>query len=220
MNKKLTAVLLAVTLFLTACGSISGTSANTNSAPTPKNIGDILWNAQQMAQNGEGKAALQKVLPYAENNYSDGFAEFAIAYVYDIGLNDIAEAIKWYKKAARKDNPIAYYNLGNTYYKSYDYDRSYDHFNKAAKLGDADAISRVGEHYYYGEGVKRDYRKAVQYFQQAQEKGSQRADYYLALCYLESHGVPQNLEKAKALLMKAEQNGFKAATKKLNELGW
>lgn len=220
MKKKLSAVILSATLWLTACGSIGGTNSNTNAAPTPKNVSDILWDAQKMAQNGQGKVALQKVLPYAVNNYSDGYPEFTIAYIYDIGLNDIAEAIKWYKKSADKGDAVSLYNLANIYYKSYDYDRAYDYFSDAAELGYADAISRVGEHYYFGEGVDRDYRKAVQYLQQAQAKGSQRADYYLALCYLESHGVPQNLEKAKELLMKAESNGFQSATKKLNELGW
>ena len=215
MNKKVQSILFISSVILVGCSSQSPTYSEQLEAPTPK---ELIPEANRLIEEGKINAALEKILPYAQRGTSDGRAEGVAGYIYSNELKDVAEAMKWYKKSAKKGNAISLYNLGNIYYDMQDYDQAYDCYEKSAKLNDPQAITMLGVLYYYGNGVSRDYRKSVDYFKKGVEHGDKRAYYYLGISYMESHGVPQNLGKAKELLNKAKELGVNGAESKLAEL--
>ncbi|MCV2509205.1 MAG: hypothetical protein N4Q32_02065, partial [Neisseriaceae bacterium] len=49
---------------------------------------------------------------------------------------------------------------------------------------------KLGQDYFYGQGVEQDYTQARSYFLQAAEKKDAKAIYYLAMIYEEGLGVP------------------------------
>ena len=177
----------------------------------------IVNKAEQLTRNGKATEALELVLPYAQNN--DAVAEGLLGDIYNLGLNDKAEAIKWLKKSAKKGDAISQHNLANIYYAMRDYSRAYDYYDESAKQSYPPAVTQLGILYYYGEGVDRNYRESVKYFQKAVDLGDKRAYYFLGLSYMESHGVAQNLNKAAELMLQAKEYGIVDADKKLKELG-
>ncbi|QIM62567.1 hypothetical protein A1D29_04250 [Pasteurellaceae bacterium Orientalotternb1] len=216
MNKHIAITLLATTIGLAACSSVPSTNTGNTTPPSaiPMNV---INKAEQLTHSGQAKEALALVMPYAQ--HGDMVAEGLLGYIYDTGLKDKAEAIKWLKKSAQKGDSISQYNLANIYYGMGDYSRAYDYYYDSAKQSYPSAVTQVGVLYYYGEGVDRNYRESAKYFQKAVDLGDKRAYYFLGLSYMESHGVAQDLNKAAELMLKAKEYGIVAADKKLKELG-
>ena len=73
---------------------------------------------------------------------------------------DVAEAVKWYRKAAEQGHAKAQFNLGLTYYYGEgvpkDVAEAVKWYRKAAELGNADAQRILGSLYYVGDGVPKD----------------------------------------------------------------
>lgn len=215
MMKKQLVTTLCASILLSACGTSPSTIKNKNASPTiPMSI---VNKAEQLTRNGKATEALELVLPYAQNN--DAVAEGLLGDIYNLELNDKAEAIKWLKKSAKKGDAISQHNLANIYYAMRDYSRAYDYYDESAKQSYPPAVTQLGILYYYGEGVDRNYRESVKYFQKAVDLGDKRAYYFLGLSYMESHGVAQNLNKAAELMLQAKEYGIVDADKKLKELG-
>lgn len=215
MNKYIAITLLTTTIGLAACSSPP--PENTNNAPQPAIPMDIVSKAEQLTHNGQPQEALALVMPYAQGG--DMVAEGVVGYIYNVGLKDKTEGIKWLKKSAKKGDAISQHNLANIYYDMHDYSRAYDYYEESAKQLYPPAITQLGSLYYYGQGVKRNYRESVKYFQKAVELDNAYGYFFLGLSYMESHGVPQDLNKARELMLKARQKGVAAAEKKLQQLG-
>ena len=137
MNKKVLSILFISSVILVGCSSQSPTYSEQLEAPTPK---ELIPEANRLIEEGKINAALEKILPYAQRGTSDGRAEGVAGYIYSNELKDVAEAMKWYKKSAKKGNAISLYNLGNIYYDMQDYDQAYDCYEKSAKLNDPQAM--------------------------------------------------------------------------------
>mmetsp|Transcript_6906 Transcript_6906/g.25750 ORF Transcript_6906/g.25750 Transcript_6906/m.25750 type:complete len:432 (-) Transcript_6906:2663-3958(-) len=99
-------------------------------------------------------------------------------------LKDSKKAIECYKKSA---TAASYYNLG-VYYEDIDRSESLRYYEKAAELGDSDAIYNLA---VLHEG--QDEEKAMQYYEKAADNGSADAFYNLAVFYDKTRN-----EKAKA----------------------
>ena len=69
-------------------------------------------------------------------------------------------------------------------------------YSKAAELGNADAIDRLGECYVAGTGVATDEPIAFQYFQCAAALGNPKGLCNLGFCYLHGFGCHQDTELA------------------------
>ena len=110
-----------------------------------------------------------------------------------------------------------YYVKGKRYDDKRDYKKAVYWYQKAAEQGNAEAQVRLGEMYYWGQGVARDYKKAKYWFQKAAEQGNAIAQYYLGKMYHYGFGVAQDHKKAKYWYQKACDNGDKNACKLLEE---
>ena len=71
------------------------------------------------------------------------------------------------------------------------------YYQKAANLGEAEALHMVGVCYYEGMGARRNYKRALDFFQRAHAMGHSRSAYFLGLIYL--HGLVGLPDKEKGL---------------------
>ena len=91
--------------------------------------------------------------------------------------------------------------------------REFAEIAKKACAGELDAVFKLGECYFDGQGVSRDSEKAVALFRQAAEKGHAAAQHALAMRFEYGYGVEPDLtEAAKWYRLAAEQGNPEAQT--------
>jgi hypothetical protein len=92
---------------------------------------------------------------------------------------DYAEAVRWYLKAAEKDNHHAQYRLGRLYDKGRGVERNMEEavrwYRKAAAKNHGDALNNLGFMYEKGKGVPQDYVLAHKWFNLATASGEANA---------------------------------------------
>lgn len=74
-----------------------------------------------------------------------------------------------------------------------------------AKKGDADAMFRIAECYYTGDGVTRSYKEAFGWYEKAAKKGHTGAMEKLGDCYYYGYGVGKNFAAAEKWYKKASK---------------
>ncbi|EPY52570.1 hypothetical protein SPOG_01890 [Schizosaccharomyces cryophilus OY26] len=67
-------------------------------------------------------------------------------------------------------------------------DFAYEFYARAAAQGDADAILKLGDYFYYGIGVQKDYEKAYKYYEIASEKGGATGMALWNMAYMHEYG--------------------------------
>ena len=115
--------------------------------------------------------------------------------------DDYAAAMAYYRKWHRLDPEDAEccmgiarnYTLGRGV--NLDYETALRYYQKAANLGDPEAMHMVALFYYEGTGVRRNYKRALDFFQRAEALGYPRAAYYLGLIHL--RGLARRADKDK-----------------------
>ena len=91
----------------------------------------------------------------------------------------MAEAVKWFRKAADQGFAPAQYNLGTSYYYGdgveQDLPMAAKWYRKAADQGFAESQFILGLCYYEGKGVEQNKAEAVKWFRKAAEQGHELA---------------------------------------------
>lgn len=127
-------------------------------------------------------------------NYQLGINEYR---GYFDGKPNYEKAFNYFKLAALKNHPSAYWQIGNMIKNgiigNYEYDIAVDYFNKAIKLGNIAAINSLGIMYMNGLGVKKDTKMALKLFNKAADMGYAYAYNNLANYY-------RNIDKEKAFI--------------------
>ena len=95
---------------------------------------------------------------------------------------------------------------------------TFQHIQKAADQGNADAQNSLGDMYYYGEGVAQNYTKALKWLQKAADQGNADAQNSLGDMYYYGEGVTQNHTKALKWLQKAADQGNADAQNSLGDM--
>jgi hypothetical protein len=93
--------------------------------------------------------------------------EMALRCPFCREVADDKENDKRLKKRMKANDPAAMCHMGYNCYDEGDYDAAFDHFTKAAELGNVDAHCRLGICYHEGEGVEKDEEKEVYHLEQA-----------------------------------------------------
>ena len=92
---------------------------------------------------------------------------------------DPKEAVKWFRKAAKQNDPDAQYKLGECYFDGFGVTpkkaEAVKWFRKAAKQGSRKAQTKLGECYEHGWGVRRNLTAAQRWFKKAAEQGFEEA---------------------------------------------
>ncbi|WP_167521319.1 tetratricopeptide repeat protein [Vibrio ponticus] len=142
----------------------------------------------RLAQAGEEKA----MIALADQHY---------------GNEEYKQALAWYHKAEKSNDPYVLYSLGVMYFDGegtkVDYQKANQYYLAAAKGGDADAMYQLAFSYNDGKGVSQDFTQAAHWFEQAANKGDVSAMYNLGIAYLNGEGVVQNCTKAMQLFSHA-----------------
>lgn len=92
-------------------------------------------------------------------------------------------------------------------------------WRKAAELGIADAMNRLGMCYFEGEGVRKNYKEAASLFNEAALQGHGWAQNNLGRCYEEGKGVKKDNDLAIRWYSQALNNGVNEAAMHLISLG-
>lgn len=138
----------------------------------------------------------------ANNGYAN--AQLSVGLAYELGRlglrKNMAEAVKWYKKAAEQDNAYALYALGVCYHEgngvNKDYQKAASLFRKSAELGCPSAQNWMGYYFENGYGVEKDVKQAAKWYQKAIENGyigSARE----VLSQLNSQGIGEHVSNLK-----------------------
>ena len=97
------------------------------------------------------------------------------------------EALEYLEKKAKEGNPYAEWHYGNYYsdpeIRSYDLEKAFYWFSKAAEKNILVPLSNVAHMYIYGRGVKKDVKKGIELMLKAAELGTKSAQEYLARLY-------------------------------------
>lgn len=101
-------------------------------------------------------------------------SEYVQAYTQEM-LNK--KAFDLYIQSACRGSAYAQYQVGYFYDKGYgclcNYQRAAYWYQEAYKNGYKDSAKRLGDFYFYGQGVEQSYKKAIEYFETAAEFDSE-----------------------------------------------
>ena len=112
------------------------------------------------------------------------------------GMDNYAEVLEQWHKAAEQGDANAQYNLGRAYQLGFgvpqDYTEAAKWTKEAAEQGKVAAQLLLGYAYSDGEGVPQDNNKAAKWFRLAAEQGLVAAQFNIGLAYYQGEGVPQD----------------------------
>jgi TPR repeat protein len=175
----------------------AGTDTNGQQTSTPPSSNSISF--QEIKSKAEAGSAT---------------AQTALGDAYSTGqgvATNLAEAVKWFGKAAEQGNATAQFNLGVCFQKgqgvAQDYTEAVKWFRKAAEQGFAEAQGKLGLMYELGWGVTQDDADAVKWYRKAAEQGEAAAQTKLGLAYIYGKGVPQDDAEAVKWCRKAAEQG-------------
>lgn len=147
--------------------------------------------------------------------WEDSVSLFLRARAYEKGEGvekNLAEAAKWYRKAADRGCSEAQFRLGYCYYHGQgvkqDYEQAVFWYRESAEQGNASAQNNLGLCYYHGDGVKEDREQAVFWYRKSADRGDMIAQYHLADCYYYGTGVKQDYRQAADWYRKSAEKGF------------
>lgn len=115
------------------------------------------------------------------------------------------------QKNAQQGNPQAQYDLGWTYWKNAEYQKSFPWIKAAASHGHSEAEYLLGMAYLNGRGTVQNYRSALEQFTKAAQKGHLEAQYRLGIFYRDGLATPSNKESAYLWLNIAAAHGHEEA---------
>ena len=125
--------------------------------------------------------------------------ERGVAFLYANGLGvakDMAQAEKWYRRAADRHDARAQNALGVIYASGMagqpDFVRAAYWYGRAAAQGSARAQYSLGQLYDTGRGVARDYGEAARWYMAAASQGLAEAQYEVGHAFSYGTGVPQD----------------------------
>jgi uncharacterized protein len=168
-------------------------------------------------------ASLHEIQLKAE--HGEATAQVQLGDIYDTGAvvkRDVAEAIKWYRKAAEQGNAEGQYSLGGKYDSGdgvpQDYTEALKWYRRAAEQGHSIAEYNLGVLYYRALGVQQDLPEAAKWFRKAAEQGNADAQFSLAAFYYAGAGVPKDETEALAWFMLSAAAGNTEAAKQRDTL--
>ena len=172
---------------------------------TPKDREEVLSWLREAA--GRGNAEAQDILKkFEEDMAMDSLpAEEMLARAYACleggGVpQDKAEAARWFRKAAMKDNAEAQHQLAMLYLRGDGVERdtakTADWLRKAASQGYGAALSQLAMMYEKGIGVPQDKAQAVEWYRKAAEQGHAEGQRQFARLCRTGDGVPEDKAQA------------------------
>jgi TPR repeat protein len=146
--------------------------------------------------------------------HGDAAAQTVYAHIFDTGdgvKQDLAEAAKWYRKAAEQGDAWAQNNLGVQYKHGQgvkkDDAAAVKWFRKAADQGYGVAQKNLGVMYEGGRGVNKDEAEAVKWYRKAADQRDSGGQVNLGVMYEDGRGVKKDEAEAASWYRKAAEQG-------------
>lgn len=168
-----------------------------------------LYNVAMFKENGWGteknveEAFRDYMLCADRGQFHEAMRVVGTMYLTGRGVEkDLAKALDWTQRAAKKDNPRAIYNLGIMYKQGLgvekNIDKAKEYFIQAAnhKTPDPKAMIAVAEMFEFGNGVKQDQKQAFQWYMKAAKTGYPDGLVRVADCYYSGMGIEKNQNNA------------------------
>ena len=114
-------------------------------------------------------------------------------------IEDLKRKSTWFDEVKKISEDINYTEADNT-------EITYTE-NNIHEPSDASEQNKLGESYYFGNGVPQSYDEAVKWFRKAAEQGDSDAQFNLGYCYYYGKGVFQDYEEAVKWYRKAAKQG-------------
>lgn len=131
------------------------------------------------------------------------------------GKQSYAEAMLWWKEAARRGYTVAMNNIGLLYAHGHgveqDFKQALEWWHQSAFLGNAWAMNNVGDLYENGLGVKQDLSMAMTWYKSAAEQGERLGMFNIGLLYERGKGVDRDDAEALAWYRRAADKGYASA---------
>lgn len=163
---------------------------------------------------------------YRELASKNAEAQYQLGRLYFLNLgvpshHDInAEALKWFKKAAEKENLDAINGLGVLYEfgrgVEKDLHAALRYYVLAADMGNSQAKVNLGNFYQQGKVLNTDLAISINLFEEANDEGNLDATAALGWAYSRGLGVEKDDAKAQKLLQEAAAKG---SAKAQNDMG-
>ena len=152
----------------------------------------------------------------AETGDREAEYQLGIRYYKGNGVGkDFAEAVKWFRKAAKQGFAQAQAVLGWCYFRGYgvakDEVEAVQWYRKAAEQNHADAQHNLGVSYATGQGVAKDYVEAVKWFRKAADQNLAEGQYKLGACYYNGNGMAKDYVEAVKWFRKAADQNYAQA---------
>ncbi|MBD8893170.1 peptidoglycan-binding protein [Roseibium litorale] len=180
-------------------------SASLEAALPPEDVGPMAL--RKAAANGDPAAAFIIGVKYTEG---EGVAA------------DLAEAAKWYQKAADKNLAPAQYRLASLYEKgrgvAQDIAKAKDWYSRAAEAGNAKAMHNLAVLYAEGSESAPDFAKAAKWFEEAANYGVKDSLFNLGILYARGLGVQKDLIASYKWFAIAAEQGDRDAAKKRDDV--
>lgn len=182
----------------------------------------IKHDATALAIEARESRDYSKMVEYAtqsaEAGNPVGMNILAVALAKGNGVEvDTHKALDWLKHSAEKGFDLGCVNYAMLLKNQEDYTEALSWLRKAADLGNADAMTKLGMMHYKGEGVKPDHAEAMKLFRIAAENGDTQGMIYIGDLYLTGQGVAADYSEGISWYTKAAEKGDPIAMFRLGE---
>lgn len=193
------------------------------SAGPGQNAPDLFEKGMNALQASSSTRSVPNAVDYFRRSAELGFvpAQVVLGYFYDTGHGvtaDPREALEWYKKAGRQDDPLAQWLVGRMIYAGLVPPRD---LNEAQKwLEKSSAHGNPFADYLLGKIAleRSDYSRSASEFRQAAEQGLPQAQRALAQLLRDGNGVPPDYFEAYVWLLMSYDGGLRDAMTDLQAL--
>lgn len=202
-------------------------AAEKKSAFGVANLGVCYANGWGVEKNPEEAVRLYRQA--SEWNSSVGTYMLAESLLFGRGCpKDQTKALELFKRVAEQDNLEALGYIAACYENAWGVvkddayakiwrEREFQAFKKRAEAGAPFAMNRLGDCYYYGNGVEENNEKAVEWYRKAAEKDDAQGLLNWGVCYDNGQGVEENNDEAVKYFRKADERGVIDAKYRLGE---
>ncbi len=159
--------------------------------------------AESLYQTGDREGAFQVYLELGYKGYDEAQIMVGWSYLFALGVpKDLAEAIKWIRKAADTGNPKAAWYLGRIYCDLEDFEETRRWFELSAEKDFGPGVYRLGQLYYHGVGVPKSKAKAFEIFERGARAGNLRCQAIYARGLMVGYAGLSGIVKGVRLLAK------------------
>ena len=165
------------------------------------------------------KQDIQIAFNWTKKAFENGHKEAKISYAHyltdrsnPISVLDIELGMKLYQEEMTNGDNYATYCLGLEYRNRQEFEKAFDHYEKAHRNEEFFQELTIGMCYYYGIGVNKDKFKALEIFKSITLPNVtpyevDEANYMIGKIYLEGEVVEKNIDKARYYLELADEDG-------------